>query len=57
MESNAQTELTSKIETDSWIKGRLRALGWGWKDKKKGKRTHWHRQQCGDCGGQEVQGD
>ena len=22
---------------------------WGWRDQKKGKRTHGHGQQCGDC--------
>ena len=29
MESNGQNELTSKIETDSWIESRLTAVGGG----------------------------
>ena len=29
MECNEQTELTSKIETDSWMESRLTALGGG----------------------------
>ena len=29
MESNEQTELTSKVETDSQIESRPTALGWG----------------------------
>ena len=47
---NKQTELTSKIETDSQINSRLTALGRevrGWRDW--AKRTHEHGQQCGDC--------
>ena len=64
MESNEQAEITSKIETDSQIEGRLTALegigleGCGTEQKRK--RTHGHRQQCGDCwwrAGVEVEED
>ena len=53
MESNLQTELTSKIETDSWIESRLTGLGWGvgwWRGKKR-ERPQGHRQQSADCMG------
>ena len=42
MESNEQTELTSKIETDSQIESRMTTIGWGgqglegWSKKEKG---------------------
>ena len=52
MESNEQTELTSKIETDSWMENRITALGGrvgveGWSQKRKG--MHGQQQQRGDC--------
>ena len=54
MESNKQTELISKIETDSQIAGwQLRGARVGGRDQNKRKRTHGHGQQCGDCGGRE----
>ena len=34
----------------------MTAKGWGrlgWRDGAKSKRTHGHRQQCGDCRGEE----
>ena len=53
--------LTSKIETDSYIESRLTALGEWFGDgmiKQKRKRTHGHGQQCDNCGGGEgVGGD
>ena len=55
MESNEQTELTSKIETDSWIESRLTALGLGLGGggiKLKRRRTHGHGHQCGDGEGE-----
>ena len=57
MESNEQTELISKIETDSKdrvtaLGGEVRAGGIG----QKGNRTHGHGQQCGDCGGVGIKG-
>ena len=55
MELNEQTELTGKIETDSWIESRLTALGQGLGGggiKLKGRRTHGHGQQCGDGEGE-----
>ena len=56
VESNEQTELTSNIETDSQMESRLTASGGvlvkGWRDWEKGKRTHGHGQQCGDCRGE-----
>ena len=57
MESNEQTELTSKIETDSYTESRLTALGaggWGGGIEQKRKRTHGQGQQGADYGG--VQG-
>ena len=53
MESNEQTKLTSKVVTDSSIETRMTALGRlrGEGIERKGKRTHAHGQQCGDCGG------
>ena len=52
MESNEQTELTRAMETESQMESRMTAgvgrLGGGGIDKK-GKRTHGHGQQCGDC--------
>ena len=55
VESNEQSELTSKIKTDSEIESRLTAINeGGLRDggvKLKGKTTHGHGQQCGDCGG------
>ena len=45
--------LTSKIETDSYIESRLTALEWGLEGGQielKAQRTHGHGQQCGDCG-------
>ena len=55
MESKDQTELTSKIKTDSEIESRLTAINeGGLRDggvQLKGKTTHGHGQQCGDCGG------
>ena len=53
VESNEQSELTSKIETDPQIESTLTAMGRGRlrgrRIKQKGKRTHGHGQQCGDC--------
>ena len=53
MESNAQTQLTSKMETESWIETRLTALGGveGWRDEQKRIITHGHGPQCGDFDG------
>ena len=51
MESNEQTELTSKIETDSEMESRMTAMRGGLEGggmEQKGKRTHGHRRQCGD---------
>ena len=53
MESNEQTELTSKIETDSYTESRLTALGaggWGGGIGQKRKRTHGQGQQGADYG-------
>ena len=50
MESNKQTELTSKIERPR--ESRLTALGGGVTGggiEQNGKRNHGHGQQCGDC--------
>ena len=47
MESDGQSELTSKIETNSCVERRLTALGggadWvkGWNDEAKGKKDSW----------------
>ena len=52
MESNEQTELTSKIEKDSSIETRMTALGRGLgsgRIEQEGKRTHGRGQECGDC--------
>ena len=51
MESNKQTELTSKIETDSQIESRLTVIaGLGGRGTEQtGKGTDGHGQQCGDC--------
>ena len=60
MESNEQTELTSKIETDLQMESRMTAMrGWatGWRDQQERKRTHGHGKQCGDCGGMRYNGD
>ena len=66
MESNEQTELTSKIEIKSWIESKMTArvgerLGRGNKRiEQKNPKTHGHRQQCGDCwwrAGVEVEED
>ena len=57
MESNEQNELTSKIETGSWVESQLRAGGGslgGGRIKQKGKRTHGHGQQGGDVKGRRV---
>ena len=53
MESNEQTELTSKIEKDSEIESRMTAIEEvrRWSDQSKRKRTHGHGHQCGDCRG------
>ena len=50
MESNEQTELTSKTETDTDT-GQTKSseAGGGRVEQKRRKRTHG--QQCGDCGG------
>ena len=57
MESNEQTELTSKIETDS-DREQMTAMGWGRLGgrgiKQKGKRTHGHGQQHGDYRGDGI---
>ena len=54
MESNEQTELTSKMDTDSWIEGKMTAQGGGslagTRFEQKGNRTYWYGQECGDCG-------
>ena len=54
MESNEQTELTKKQgqthrwkQDDSWKGGRWEHGG----IEQKGKRTHGHGQQCGECWG------
>ena len=58
MESNEQTELTSKIETNSLVESRMTAKVWGELEgrvvEQKGIRTHGHGQQCGDCWGEGV---
>ena len=54
MESNEQTELTGKIETDSEIESRLAALGAGLRGgetEQKGKRTHGHGHSVVIAGG------
>ena len=60
MESNEQTELTSKPEPDSEMKNRRQLLGGGSLGsggaEQNGKRTHGHGQQCGDCLGEECRG-
>ena len=53
IESNEQTELTSKIKTDSQTESRLTALGGavvveGLSKTEKKERTHGHEQQCSD---------
>ena len=50
MECNEGTDLTSKIETDSWIESRMTAKKGreGAGIEQKGKRIHLHGQQCGD---------
>ena len=53
MESNEQTELTRKIE-DRFIDGEQMTANGGGRlggggTEQKGKRTHGHGQQCGDC--------
>ena len=51
MESNEQTELTRKMGTDSQMESRMSAVRGKLEDggiEQKGKRTHGHRQQCGD---------
>ena len=56
MESNEQNKLTNRIETDSQMESRMtasrkeRLKGGGMEQK--GKRTHGHGQQCGDCWGE-----
>ena len=50
METNEQTELTSKIETDLWMETAKWGEAKGWRDRAKRKRTHGHGQQCGDSG-------
>ena len=56
MESNEQTELTRKMGTDTEMESRMTAKGvgrlWGGGTEQKGKRTHGHGQQCGDCRGE-----
>ena len=57
MESNEQTELTSKIERDSSKENRFDSYGVGLGGQgieQKGKRAHGHGQQCGDCGREGV---
>ena len=53
MESNEQIELTSKTKTDfkdgEQMTAKARGLVSGGMEQK-GKRTHGHGQQCGDCG-------
>ena len=57
VESNEQTELTSKTETDSEVESRWQRVGGGAGAvegggmEQKGKRTHGHGQQCGDFWG------
>ena len=54
MESNEQTELTSKIEVNSQMKNRWQLVGGRLRSgriEQKGKRTQGHEQQCGDCRG------
>ena len=54
MESNEQTELTRKMGTDSQMESRMTAGGRYFGDggiEQRGKRTHGHGQQCGDCRG------
>ena len=51
MESNEQTELTSKTERDSSKENRFDSYGVGLGGQgieQKGKRAHGHGQQCGD---------
>ena len=53
MESNEQTELTSKIETDLQIQSRLTVPGKVGRvegSSKKGRKKKTHGQQCGNCG-------
>ena len=59
VESNEQTELTSKTEPDAQIESRMTALAGsravevgGGETEQKGKRTLGHGQQCGDCLGE-----
>ena len=55
MESNEQAELARKMWADSEIESRMTAsrgkLGVGGTEQK-GKRTHGHGQQCGNCWGE-----
>ena len=58
MESNEHTELTGKTETDSemesgWQLVRVGGRFKGGRNEQKGKKTHGHGQQCGDCEGAE----
>ena len=59
MESNEQTKLTSKIETDSYRAG-WHLLGWGrlggGETEQEGKMTRGHRQQCVITGGGGIRG-
>ena len=61
MESNEQTKLTSKMETDSDGEedDTCSPIGWqgmwgGGVIEQKGKSNHGHGQQCGDCWGEAV---
>ena len=49
MDSNEQTELTSKIETDSESLTPVREGGVIEQNRKEREKTHEHRRQCGDC--------
>ena len=53
MGSNEYTELTRKVGADSQMESRMTAGGQevgGEGIEQKGKRTHGHGQQCGNCG-------
>ena len=55
MESNEQTELTSKIDirlTESRVAAVVRGEDGGGGIGEKRKRTHAYLQQCGDCDGE-----
>ena len=56
MESNEQTELTNKIQTDIDREqgDSSREAVPGWRDRAKKKRAHGHGQQCGNCRGEGV---